>query len=404
MYNTIFFFKKNYLEIFVFFLIFLLLSHYVYQANKFSYLNNGWLIGDWLINYEGGFVRRGLAGEFFLLLNKYLNIELNRLVFYFQFLIALIFFTFCFFYITNVKLDIFLICLIFSPTVLMFSFYDAFMNSRKEILIYVIFLTLIFLIKNNITNKIVVSLYIIFSAVILPLITEIIIFYLPYFYLLIKINKNYNNVFFSKIVIAQLILTITIILCSLTFGSKINSDEICKIILERQGEYNLCLGVISDDRQSFLEIISFNLNRYSNYSYYKHYLLSFLITTFLINIYLYLSNLKNFLIRFNVYLIFLFVFSAPLFILATDWGRWINIHFILIMFLLIFLKINNYKGINEFNISLTKRNIYIFFIFLFFSFSWNSWNCCPNIQSSNIFFLGGGIYERVDTLIFKILN
>ena len=137
MYNTISLFKKNYLEIFVLLIIFFLFSHYVFQANKFSYLNNGWLIGDWLINYEGGFVRRGIAGEFFLLLNKYLNIELNRLVFYFQFLTALIFFTFCFFYITNVKLDIFLVCLIFSPTILMFSFYDAFMNSRKEILIYI---------------------------------------------------------------------------------------------------------------------------------------------------------------------------------------------------------------------------------------------------------------------------
>ena len=91
-----FFYKKNYLKVIFLLLIFLLFSHYVYQANKFSYLNNGWLIGDWLINYEGGFVRRGFSGEFFLLLNGYLNIELNRLVFYFQFLIASIFFIFSF--------------------------------------------------------------------------------------------------------------------------------------------------------------------------------------------------------------------------------------------------------------------------------------------------------------------
>ena len=31
-------------------------------SNK-TYLNDSWTIGEWLINYEGGFVRRGLLGE-----------------------------------------------------------------------------------------------------------------------------------------------------------------------------------------------------------------------------------------------------------------------------------------------------------------------------------------------------
>ena len=31
-------------------------------SNK-TYLNDSWTIGEWLINYQGGFVRRGLLGE-----------------------------------------------------------------------------------------------------------------------------------------------------------------------------------------------------------------------------------------------------------------------------------------------------------------------------------------------------
>ena len=167
---------------------------------------------------------------------------------------------------------------------------------------------------------------------------------------------------------------------------------------------NLCLGAISDSRQNYLEIISYNFSRYNNYNYYLHYFLSFFVTCCLISIYLYLSNLKSLIVKFNFYIIFLFIFSTPLFILGTDWGRWINIHFILIIFLLIYLKINNYKDIEKLNISLNKRNYFIFFIFLFFSFSWNTWNCCPNLASSNLFYFGGGIYERIDTIVSKFLN
>tara|TARA_B100000902_G_scaffold29590_1_gene35561 strand:- start:1044 stop:2258 length:1215 start_codon:yes stop_codon:yes gene_type:complete len=399
-----FFFKKNFLNLILSLLILLLFAHYVYQANKFSNLNNAWLIGDWLINYEGGFVRRGLSGEFFFLLKNFLNLELNRLIFYFQFLISLIFFSLCYFYFTKVKLDVFLVSLIFSPTILMFSFYDAFMVSRKEFLIYITFLSLIFIIKNDIKNQIVISSYLIFSSIILPLITEIVVFYLPYFYLLIRINKNNNNKFFSRIVISQLIITTLLILFIFFFGSQLKTDEICKIIIENNGNPNLCLGAISDSRQNFLEIISFNFSRYNDYNYFLHYFLSFFVTCFLISIYLYLLNLKNLIVKFNIYIIFLFVFSTPLFILGTDWGRWINIHFILIIFLLIYLKINNYKNIEKVNISLNKKNYFIFLIFLFFSFSWNTWNCCPNLASSNIFNFGDGIYERVDTVIFKFYN
>lgn len=51
---------------FIFFIIwisygFMSLSYaYRYNLDSFNYLD--WGISDWLINYEGGFVRRGLTG------------------------------------------------------------------------------------------------------------------------------------------------------------------------------------------------------------------------------------------------------------------------------------------------------------------------------------------------------
>jgi hypothetical protein len=37
-------------------------------------------------------------------------------------------------------------------------------------------------------------------------------------------------------------------------------------------------------------------------------------------------------VSFIVVFVFLVLFSSPLFILALDWGRWINIHFVLLLF------------------------------------------------------------------------
>ena len=36
---------------------------------------NGWTPGDWLVNYQGGFVRRGLPGELILLVAHALHLS-----------------------------------------------------------------------------------------------------------------------------------------------------------------------------------------------------------------------------------------------------------------------------------------------------------------------------------------
>ena len=44
-------------------------------------------ISEWLINYQGGFVRRGLLGELFFQISIKLNIEIRVIIVIFQILI-----------------------------------------------------------------------------------------------------------------------------------------------------------------------------------------------------------------------------------------------------------------------------------------------------------------------------
>ena len=65
----IFFKNKFYLEIFFIFLIILGIPLNLYK-NRFY--DNSWTVGEWLISYAGGFVRRGLPGELIhFISNKY---------------------------------------------------------------------------------------------------------------------------------------------------------------------------------------------------------------------------------------------------------------------------------------------------------------------------------------------
>ena len=60
-------------------------------------------------------------------------------------------------------------------------------------------------------------------------------------------------------------------------------------------------------------------------------------------------------------LVFSFVFSVPLFFLAIDWGRWINIHMILIIVLLNALITNFSSEVGDIKIKYKKAYLIVFF-------------------------------------------
>ena len=62
-------------------LIFLLAVFYLYQKHL---VGNDSTISEWMINYQGGFTRRGLIGEMCFQLAKILNLELRYIIFFFQ--------------------------------------------------------------------------------------------------------------------------------------------------------------------------------------------------------------------------------------------------------------------------------------------------------------------------------
>ena len=87
-FNHLFFFYIN--------LIFLLAVFYLYQKHQ---VGNDSTISEWIINYQGGFTRRGLIGEVCFQLAKILDLELRYVIF----LISIYFI----FYFFNIIINLF---------------------------------------------------------------------------------------------------------------------------------------------------------------------------------------------------------------------------------------------------------------------------------------------------------
>ncbi|SQB42721.1 hypothetical protein [Chryseobacterium jejuense] len=80
-------------KIFIYFLIVVTAIYTLAFTLAFNLKDDGYILADWLINYEdGGFKRRGLSGSFFFILQDITGLSLNYIVYFFQFIIISLFF------------------------------------------------------------------------------------------------------------------------------------------------------------------------------------------------------------------------------------------------------------------------------------------------------------------------
>lgn len=316
-----------YTTILLFFLYNIYYSYYTIVIAR-----NPWILGDWLINYQdGGFKRRGLMGTVFIFIYDFFKIDLRLQVFLF----VSILYTFLFYYLLKIiernTNNISMFFLFISP--LGFQMFLVFSGviARKEIYLFTVFAYFLYHLKKDR-----LSIFKIFVLTFVGLlIHELIIFYILYFYFAIILNYGKKIKLKSLIVLLPFVV---MILYLIFYGNDINSGKTYEILKER----NILIGNggILDYDKNF-NTLHFYLE---NIKFYSLYLISILLGV--LSICVYMKNhtcSQQFKALFSYGTIILFFISLPLFYLAIDWGRWINIHFILISMLL-FTYINKENG------------------------------------------------------------
>ena len=365
------FLNKNFFLIF-FFIILSIISLARLYDNTIS--RDAWQYGEWLINYQHGFVRRGIVGEIIYLFSVIFKNNIQVSFFIILSSIILLYFFLNYYFIKNIKLNFINYFIIFSPLFYFLFIVVAKIGIRKEIILYIFYLLyLIQLSSENFVLKKNWKFILLFPLLLLN--HEGSFFYLPYLILplffIIKKNELKKLVFqaFALVIISSLLE----IFLYYNRGSLEHALVICQSLGQHAPDRCDTWGPI----QALIPYPPVQEYSFADYKTYFGFLFYVFYGFFPLFVFFKFASIKKnkFSINKKKYFLMLFaafMFSLPLFPLAQDWSRWASIHFHLTAFMIFFLqRINlinyeNYFIFNKINNYIINKRIKKFFlIFLF---------------------------------------
>lgn len=221
--------------------------------------------------------------------------------------------------------------MLLTPVTLLFPIIDCLASGRKEIILFALFAVyLLFL--NKVPERSSLLIFV-FSIVLLiaTLFHELIFFYTPYFVLAAYLKLRADNRPF-KFFKTGLVMTGSLLVMAPIFlyGKNLHGAAICTGLMEMGLTRNVCTGILSWPDNFWISDV---FETVKEFKYFKTYGASLFLGLFPFVLFVkYLKSEIFTLKKFFAILVLLFLFSSPLFILAVDWGRWLNIHFVLLLF------------------------------------------------------------------------
>ena len=371
---------KNYLSIYIS-LLFLMSICFLYLKHD---VGNDSTISEWLINYSGGFTKRGIIGQISIYIARIFDSELRDIILYLQVLIIGTYFTFIFIFLKKTYIErIYLLC-IFSPIFLLYPVYEIEVLARKEVFIYILFLAYlsILIYKPRFAN---ISKLLTFTLSVL--IWEPIIFFLPMWVFIDfasrDLNKKNDLIPFIKDLAFYLP---GLIICLIFILNPLSESEHFKMASTLKNEFNevcyMSCGLLLN-KSSLIQQFKGNFHAYSieNISRYIWIIIIGFLPLFILlkHSYFRKKKINSFQInnKKNISNFFYIILSPViiLFLMGYDWGRWVNISYTLSLLTFIYLykkdiiKIN-FKTLkkNKLNL-LSLRNFSL--IFVIYCFTWS---------------------------------
>ena len=340
-----------------------------YLYGKYN-VGNDSTISEWLINYEGGFTKRGLIGQIAISISKLLNFSLRQSIFYFQIFSIGIYYLLLISFFKSVKFNKIILLSIFTPIFLLYPVAEIEVLGRKEIIIFSFYL--VYLTLQNFKQK---NFFRIFFLPLLMLIWEPVIFFFIFWLIVDYIESVFEKDF--KSIIKYLFTFVPAILIGVYIAinpiSEADHKNMAIFLKENFNEncYMSCALLLS--KSSIYDQFQANFNLF-NFEIFFRYFLIILIGFGPLFIMIKFSQFRK---LNNKMLLFLIVPPILiLFMMMSDWGRIVNIFytFSIISFLSLYKKkfvlINNEILRNFFVKVLNRKYIYTFF-FIIFCFGWN---------------------------------
>ena len=131
--------EKKFNKYFIYYLSLLFFFSIVYLFQKHT-VGNDSTISEWLINYQGGFTKRGLIGQLSIFLADFLKLDLRQSILGFQIFIIGLYFISLFIFFRNVKLNKIILLSIFTHIFILYPIAEIEVLARKEVFIFLIFI------------------------------------------------------------------------------------------------------------------------------------------------------------------------------------------------------------------------------------------------------------------------
>ena len=392
---------NNYL---IYYLIILLGFSFFFLYTKHQ-VGNDSTISEWLINYEGGFTKRGLVGQFAIETARFFGSDIRWVVFLFQSFVCTCYFILLYNLLIKLKSERVIILSIFSPIFILYPVAEIEVLARKEIIVFSLFLIYLFVPRNSNFK----SFSLIIFSVLSILIWEPIIFFYPLLFIYEIIDRKIEklNFQFFKIFITfipSLIITLIIVFNPL---SKDEHETMAFVLKNEfnQSCYMSCALLL--DKSTIIQQFEGNFGKYSLEVFIRYFLI-FFIGFYPLNLLIKNSSLsnKNIIVSyfFKTLLQLFWICLLPvtvLFAMGYDWGRWVNITYVFLVLIYFKLLIDGQVEINFKNLKYTflykiKGKTYVIF-FIIFCFGWNP----KTVITGDVASFPG---YRIPYKVFKILN
>ncbi len=297
----------------------------------YQYYYNGslsiWSVYDWLINYQGGFTRRGFAGEIIYLIASWLYISpLYILLFVQSFLVVSLFYN-TWKILMMQKDTIRHLIVMYSPAFFA-SFVFSGITERKDILYFAVMSYVVRLYMEDRFSKIkqIIYFFIVYPSLILT--HEIFFALFPYSLFFIRGKKQ--TILYS----IPSILTFALIMISHRFTTYLQAKEQIKAIISSYHKFGIYLA--NAGAINWLEFNSYQGFQYVEYHYLRHFMWLIYLIMIIYNIAILVFFYQK---RFNKRIVFYALLSAglmlPVFVVAIDWARFIIFECISLWFILL---------------------------------------------------------------------
>ncbi|MDB9825808.1 hypothetical protein OAB97_01425 [Candidatus Pelagibacter sp.] len=365
------------------FLIFIIINIFLVIFYLFEKHNvgNDSSISEWLINYQGGFTRRGLGGEIAIFFAKFLTITLRESIFIIQTFVHISYLTLIYLYLKDLKLNLIQLFALYTPIFLLYPIAEIEALGRKEILLFLFLVSLIFFSFKRF-NKNIINTQVFLMTPFVCLIWEQIVLFFP-FIAVILIFKNELKNFQETFKKLFIIFFPSILIFAYIFFTPLSPEGhevMCKYNVNEFGEK--CYMSASMLITSTIHFDTLWIHDNASFIHYFRYIVIFIIGFLPLNILIFKNNFKeknNFITKnFKLSTLFFILYSPSLllFMFGYDWGRWINITYtfsILLYFYLLnnSLITNNGEFGNLIWKKIIKKKSIICLIFFIFAFFWN---------------------------------